>query len=207
MTCDLSLLRRPGGFTLTDRGLALCGFAVGSRVLDIGCGSGATVHHLRERHGLEAWGIDLEPGRTSEFLLRGAALALPFRDAAFDGVLLECSLSLMDDPEAVLRECHRILKPAGRILLTDLYARGEPARLQGCLGIVERRETLEAWVSSQGFPHLHFEDHSEPLRALWGQMVLDRGLAVFCAELGADAQALRAVRCGYALLVARKDAP
>ena len=43
---------RPGGLELTDRIVALARLPRGARVLDVGCGSGATVAHLADRHGL-----------------------------------------------------------------------------------------------------------------------------------------------------------
>ncbi|MCL5290189.1 MAG: SAM-dependent methyltransferase, partial [Firmicutes bacterium] len=36
---------RPGGFTLTDKAVQYCGFKPGTTVLDLGCGTGATVEH------------------------------------------------------------------------------------------------------------------------------------------------------------------
>lgn len=49
---------RPGGFAITDRALAICSFAAGARVLDVGCGVGATVEHLICRYHLDAVGVD-----------------------------------------------------------------------------------------------------------------------------------------------------
>jgi ubiquinone/menaquinone biosynthesis C-methylase UbiE len=188
--------------------MACCRFPAGARLLDVGCGTGATVRHLRERHGMEAFGLDAEPGCAgAQWLLRAKAERLPLAAASMDGVLLECSLSVVTDPGLALEECHRVLKPGGRLVLSDLYARGVPARLRGCLGRVEAREALEAQIEQHGFKVALFEDHSEALRALWGQLVFDRGLQAFCAELGAAPGALRAVRCGYCLILARREGP
>ena len=121
-----------------------------------------------------------------------------------DGVLLACSLSVMDDPEAALAECRRVLKPGGRLVLSDVYARGRAARLRSCLGRVDRKETLAARLSAHGFELELFEDCSEHLRALWAQKVFEKGVAALRAELGADGDALKAVDCGYCLLVARR---
>ena len=198
---------RPGGFALTDRALAFCAFPPGARILDLGCGRGATVRHARRVHHLDAWGVDPDPARIAgrAHLLRARAEHLPFPADSVAGVLLECSLSVMDDPEAVLAECRRVLKPGGRLVLSDVYARGQAARLRGCLGRVDRKETLVARLSAQGFGLELFEDCSEHLRVLWAQQVFEKGLAALCAELGADRDGLGAVDCGYCLLVARRE--
>ena len=51
-------INRPGGFEITERGLAIAGFKKGSRILDIGCGGGDTVNYLNEQ-GFKAEGIDM----------------------------------------------------------------------------------------------------------------------------------------------------
>ena len=48
----------PGGRALTDRAVALAGWPRGSRVLDLGCGSGAALGYLRSQVGFGACGID-----------------------------------------------------------------------------------------------------------------------------------------------------
>jgi len=197
---------RPGGFAITDRAMTLCAFPAGARLLDVGCGTGATVRHLTRNYGLEVQGVDQAPVQGSG-LATARGEALPFREGAMDGVLLECSLSVMDDPDRVLQECRRVLKPGGRLVLSDVYARGEEAHLQGCLGRVEQRATILARVARHGFELQGFEDFSEHLHALWGQRVFEQGTAAFCAELGADQARLKAVACGYCLVIARRSGP
>jgi len=52
---------RPGGLELTRRSLALCDLPAGARVVDIGCGTGVTVHYLRRHCRLRAFGLDAHP--------------------------------------------------------------------------------------------------------------------------------------------------
>lgn len=202
-------MNRPGGWLITERGLSCCAFPSGARVLDIGCGTGDTVRHLRERHGLEAQGVDRDPdvveGHAHLMCARGEAL--PFVDGGFAGVLLECSLSVMDDPDRVLAEAHRVLAPGGWLLLSDVHARGEAAVLQGCLGRVESLSTLTARLLTHRFRLERVEDFTPHLRALWGQRILAGSCSDLCAELGADHARLKAIDCGYALMVARREAP
>jgi SAM-dependent methyltransferase len=199
----VSEVRRPGGLALTDRLLEACAFAPGARILDLGCGAGAAVRHLRGR-GLAALGLDRDravlagPGP----FLCARAERLPIAAGTLDGVLMECSLSLTDDPDRVLDQCRRVLRPGGRLALSDLFARGREARLGGgCLGRIEARATLEGRLTAHGFRVERFEDCSPLLLAYWGQLILDGA----CGALaGADPAALRAARPGYGLVVARR---
>ena len=203
---DLPL--HPGGFALTDRAMDLCGFGRGARLLDLGCGWGATLRHLTQKYGVSMGGIDIDAGLVEgrAGLICASAEAIPLPDESLDGVLMECSLSVMDDPDAVVRECRRVLKSGGRLALSDVYARGEAAALRGCLGRLERSETQIARLERSGFRLELFEDHSEELRRAWGQMLFEKGAEASCSELGTDVASLRAIRIGYFLAIARKGA-
>jgi arsenite methyltransferase len=196
-------LMRPGGLELTDHAIAMCGLVAGSRVLDVGCGLGATVAHLVERHGLIAAGID-----TSEELLdearrrvrgapfyRGSGHALPDGPGTLDAILAECSWSGMSlDQEAaptdemgagdrparspVLEEFRRALRPGGWLILSDLYARGVTAGQSraGCgLGRLRTEAEIRAHVTSSGFMIRHWEDHSDALRHFAAQWIFEHG--------------------------------
>jgi arsenite methyltransferase len=51
-------LCRPGGFIITDRALSFCNFDMKSKLVDVGCGLGATVQHAWKHYGLHICGID-----------------------------------------------------------------------------------------------------------------------------------------------------
>ncbi|NJO87603.1 MAG: class I SAM-dependent methyltransferase [Chloroflexia bacterium] len=135
---------RPGGFELTERALSFCQFNKGANILDIGCGCGATVDFLRQNNQFETVGIDksLEIEFTDKILIKASAEQLPFPEKSLDGVIMECSFSLTDNQKSVLQECYRTLKTDGYLIITDMYARGEPAHLKGCLGKIESKQTL-----------------------------------------------------------------
>lgn len=81
---------------------------------------------------------------------------------------MECSLSVMDDQSVVLKECNRVLKD-GRLIVSDMYARGEPARLKGCLGRVDTKEDIISTIESNGFAVEYFEDFTHHLQTMWGK--------------------------------------
>jgi SAM-dependent methyltransferase len=92
----------------------------GLRVLDVGCGPGATVRHLVES---DAVGVDssermIEVARAAggEFRV-GRAEALPFDDASFDVLLMRMVVHLLDRPRA-FAEAVRVLRRGGRLVIT-----------------------------------------------------------------------------------------
>ena len=97
---------RPGGFSLTDIGILSCGLTPQDLVLDLGCGCGATVNYLQQKHNITSVGIDpseklIEAAKSSygnDGFYLGRAEQLPFDDDMFDGVLAECTLSVMGQP-------------------------------------------------------------------------------------------------------------
>lgn len=114
---------RPGGLDLTRRGLALAELAPGCRVLDAGCGPGATLDFLAGE-GLRPCGLDLAPGRPvpeAPPRIAGDIAALPFATGVFGAVFCECVLSLLPDPGRAMRELVRVLAPGGSLVLSDLF--------------------------------------------------------------------------------------
>ena len=219
---------RPGGFDLTDRGLACCRLAPGIRVLDIGCGTGACVDHLRRRHGLKAAGVDisavlLKEGATTYDglpLLRGLAEQLPSMDDYFGAVVSECMLSLCPDPQSVLREVRRVLQPGGFLILADIYAckpghGGWMGResIHSCLQGAVDRETVERRIADAGLDLELWEDHSPLLKQLAAQLIWTYGsLEAFWSALGRSDTSENlhqggtacSGRPGYYLAIARK---
>jgi len=218
---------RPGGFALTDRAMTFCNLPDGSKVLDVGCGTGASVRYLRRKYRVDAVGLDpsaslLKEGREKSRhecpLTRATASSMPIGDEKLDGILCECVLSLTADPLAVLREFHRTLHPQGVLILTDLYLRA-PERSEGlrdlttkcCLsGAVAHSET-EARVAESGFGMLLWEDHSTLLRDLAVRFILAHGSLQglwpgSCGKGNASGipSAARLAKPGYYLLIAEK---
>jgi SAM-dependent methyltransferase len=214
---------------LTKRLLAHSALAERSLLVDIGCGSGATLQYLSAACNYQAVGVDaslrnLQMAHRQGFdttLACGVGHFLPFPGAWVDAVLTECSLAIMGNLQALFCEFWRILKPGGYLLASDLYIRKpegalELRELQGeCYlkQISTQAEILE-WLNQTGFAIRLWEDHSEQLKGF----TLQRALK-FCSVDGLkippkvsaprpdplDLQlALSKARLGYYLLVAEK---
>lgn len=210
MTDTPSGINRPGGFEITDRAVSFCSFRRGAKIIDLGCGSGATVDHLIHNYGLNASGLDINLNTSSEkgLLFTGYAEDIPMPSSIFDGVLMECSFSMMTDQEKVLKECRRILKANGRLIISDMYARGESSCIGGTIGQLVTREKVVSLLETSGFRIDLFEDFTTSLQSFWGQMILEKGSDSFYNDLGVSRDLLKRIKCGYYLLVAeKKDTP
>ena len=214
-------LRRPGGQELTERLLQRGNLSGAAKVADVGCGSGGSVLHLR-RQGFDAWGV--EPDKRlrvngqqdgNQWLLPGEGSRLPFAAGSLDAVLAECSLSAMNDSAAALTEFARALKPAGRVLVSDVYFRrsqgvdefrrrapGDDAAFVQCLSGARTREEWKDLFAANGYCLICWEDVSNYLGTWLAQMIMESDGE--CSWDGVAAQKLDAVRPGYFLLIAER---
>ncbi len=97
------------------------------RVLDLACGTGRILPRFREffEPGILV-GVDLYRGHLTSAeppVAQADGYALPFAAGTFDLVLVRHVLQALNDPVAIMREAHRVLKPGGRVhLLVEDYA-------------------------------------------------------------------------------------
>ena len=151
--------------------LAVAELHEGERVLDLGSGGGIDVLLSARRVGPtgRAFGLDMtdemlalaqhnaaEVGATNVEFLRGHIESIPLPAASVDVVISNCVINLAADKPAVFREIARVLRPGGRMGVTDIVAgdhlsEGERAErgsytacIAGALSFSEFRTGLEA---------------------------------------------------------------
>jgi SAM-dependent methyltransferase len=154
------------------------------RVLDVGCGAGNMMHHLA--HYGTVVGVDnnpkpLEVARQRGLDVRqGSGERLPFGDAEFDLVSLLDTVEHVPAEAQVFAECHRVLRPGGKLLVTVpafmfLWSRNDVINMH------ERRYTvaeLRGKLEAHGFRALRISYNNFfifPLAALL--ILLRRGRA------------------------------
>ncbi len=205
-------LSHPGGLALSLRAMQLSGLIQGSRILDLGCGDGETLRLLHSL-GFDAVGVDSQAACSGQaYRICSRAEALPLRDQSIDGILAECSLSVVEDRDQTLQECARVLVPDGRLIICDLYARNPAAIDQvralsrSCIAGMIVREELEAELSKHGFRVDWREDHSQALREYVAHFLMYHNsldTLWHCSGSSASAQdiqsAMKAARAGYFL--------
>lgn len=96
--------------------LGMYAFKEGTKVLDVGCGNNAFVQAARDR-GVDAWGQDLSEASDGPFSYVGTLEDVSFPTDAFDALTLHDVLEHHPRPRALLRECKRILRPGGRLIV------------------------------------------------------------------------------------------
>ncbi|GGL61446.1 class I SAM-dependent methyltransferase [Sporolactobacillus putidus] len=121
----------PGGRQLTEAIISETSMKEGDKVLDVGCGTGATSALLAEKTGTEVTGIDIHPkmvelakkrstGSSRPFqIVPGSAERLPFNDETFDWVLSE-SVTAFTDMTQSAPEYFRVLRPGGKLIAIEM---------------------------------------------------------------------------------------
>jgi len=142
----------PGGAQLTERLGRILNLGPQTRVLDVAAGRGASALILAARFGCEVVGLDyswrnVEAARHQAgeqgldgmvAFYCGDAERLPFADGDFDAIVCECALCTFPDKGAAAAEFARVLRPGGRVGVSDLTRHGSlPRELEG----------LEAWIA------------------------------------------------------------
>lgn len=211
---------RPGGLAITQRAADFCGFSAKDKIIDIGCGFGATLKYLHQNYGSSVYGIDLN---VSGFwggypFVKANAQELPFAADSFSGILCECVLSLLPLSKKAINEFNRVLQQEGYLIVSDIYLRNpgnQPGSIYSdpgsCLSGAVGRETLIEQVRCCGFDVLLWEDHSDALAQLTAEIVWELGsldtlmdlMMPGICSLG-NKKSVRDLKPGFFLMIARK---
>jgi ubiquinone/menaquinone biosynthesis C-methylase UbiE len=186
------------------------GFAPGSRVLEVGCGTGVLTRRLAGLAGIaEVVGVDvasslLERGRelaaglANVTYLEADARSLPFPEAEFDAVVFDSTLTHVPGPGEALAEAARVLRPGGRLAVFDgdysttTVALGDHDHLQTCVEAMMAASVHDLWlarrlpalVREHGFTVESFRSHGfvETGTAEYMLSVVDRGADILLAD-------------------------
>lgn len=165
--------------------IATANLREGETVVDLGSGGGLDVFLAARKVGAtgRAIGIDMTPemiklanknaqqgpdGRpieNVEFLL-GEIDAIPLADGVADIIISNCVINLASDKDAVFREMYRVLKPGGRVAVSDIALKQtlpeelahSVAAMVGCIAGAIPRDAYEAGLRRAGFAHVAVVD-------------------------------------------------
>ena len=159
---------------------ALAQLAPGEVVLDLGSGGGIDVLLSARRVGPtgRAYGLDMtdemlalarenqaKAGATNVEFLKGTIEEIPLPDASVDVILSNCVINLSADKDRVLREAFRVLKPGGRLAVSDVVTSGSiPPAIKksvelwiGCVAGALSEDDYRAKLAAAGFERISLE--------------------------------------------------
>jgi SAM-dependent methyltransferase len=160
----------------------------GEVVVDLGSGGGLDVFLAAKMVGPagRAIGIDMTPsmierartnaekgGYTNVEFYQSTIDRIPLPDASVDCVISNCVINLAPDKPAVLREIARVLKPGGRVAISDIALKQElpeavaksMAAYVGCIAGAIRIDDYRNGLLAAGFEHVEIVDSNADLNA------------------------------------------
>jgi arsenite methyltransferase len=166
----------------------------GETVLDLGSGGGIDVILSARRVGPDgiAYGLDMtdemlalarrnaaDAGVTNVHFLKGVIEQIPLPADSIDVVISNCVINLSVDKPAVLTEIARVLRPGGRIGISDVVAedhltseeRAERGSYVGCIAGALSRGEYEAGLEAAGFEHVSVEFTHQVADGMHGAIV------------------------------------
>ena len=174
--------------------VAIADLHEGETVLDLGSGGGLDVILSAKRVGPTgvAYGLDMteemlalarlnaeERGVMNVHFLKGQIEDIPLPAESVDVVISNCVINLSTDKPAVFRELARVLKPGGRLGISDIVAddrlgpadRAERGSYFGCIAGALSRNEYEQGLADSGFTDVSVEFTYEAADGMYGAIV------------------------------------
>jgi ubiquinone/menaquinone biosynthesis C-methylase UbiE len=187
----------------TDRFIALVPRA--SAIVDLGCGTGRFSQTLADLYGAHLTGVDPSETMLAQArakaphltFLVGAGEALPLPDESADLVFISLAYHHFADPVRTARECRRVLRPGGGVMIRTpamdggpyrAFARFFPGYNSLAAQTMPTRAALRATFAGAGFTEQAHEVLRHPLAADWTEFAAKLALRAdsFLARLGDD---------------------
>jgi ubiquinone/menaquinone biosynthesis C-methylase UbiE len=163
-------------------------------VLDLGSGGGIDVILSARRVGPSgiAYGLDMtdemlalaannakEAGVSNVHFLKGVIEQIPLPASSVDVIISNCVINLSVDKPAVLTEMARVLRPGGRIGISDVVAedhlsaseRAERGSYVGCIAGALSKDEYVAGLEAAGFEHVSVEFTHQVADGMHGALV------------------------------------
>ncbi len=194
--------------------LATAGLRPGEVVVDLGCGGGLDVFLAAQRVGPtgRAIGIDMTPemldlarrnaqkqGATNVEFHHATIDRLPLPSASVDCVISNCVINLAPDKAAVFAEIRRVLRPGGRLAVSDIALKqplppalaASVAAYTGCIAGALPIDTYEQMLGDAGFAPVEIVDTQADLN-VYGKL---SGAAACCSPPAGAAEKATASGC------------
>ena len=163
---------------------AIASLKAGETVIDLGSGGGFDCFLAAHEVGSTGYviGIDMTPDMLSkarhnavkgkysnvEFRL-GEIEHLPVANDAADVIISNCVINLSPNKAQVFSEAYRVLKPGGRLAISDVVAtvelpesmRNDPMLIAGCMGNASLVEELQSMIEAAGFKQIMIQPKDE----------------------------------------------
>jgi SAM-dependent methyltransferase len=164
--------------------IAIASLEPGQTVLDLGSGGGIDCFLAADRVGPTGHviGVDMTPAMMEKANRNKAKLgvehvefrqgqieALPVDDNSVDVIISNCVINLSPDKTAVFQEAYRVLKPGGRLAVSDMVTRGkftaqeraDMSAWAGCITGAEDVADMAAWMRAAGFSQVSIQKKDE----------------------------------------------
>lgn len=188
--------------------ISLAQLQPGQVVLDLGSGGGIDCFLAAERVGASGRviGVDMTPamlekaarnreqlGAQNVEFRQGVIEALPVAADSVDVIISNCVINLSPDKPAVFREAYRVLKPGGRLAVSDMVTQGhftpqERADMSAWAGCITGAEDVADYVAAMraaGLTQISVRDKGAPAIELADMISLDGAARLFSARITA----------------------